>query len=211
MVSRVRIKICGITRLADALRAVDLGADALGFNFYEKSPRRVVVEQVREITDQLPPFVTKVALFVDHEEEQILQILSSLPIDIIQFHGEESPRFCESFGYPYIKALRVSADSRLLEESSRYGSAAGILLDSYVRGVAGGTGMVFDWSRIPTTILQPLVLAGGLNADIVGDAIRTVRPYAVDVSSGVEREKGIKDHQAMERFIKAVGEVEIDA
>lgn len=204
--NRVRIKICGITRLADAHCAVALGADALGFVFYQKSPRNVTVQQVRGIIDELPPFVTKVALFVDPKEEQVRQVLSKLPIDVIQFHGEESAHFCQSFGYPYIKAIRVAAGSKLLEESSRYGSAAAILLDSHVEGVAGGTGRIFDWSLIPTTISQPVVLAGGLNADNIDEAIRTVKPFAVDVSGGVERAKGVKDGKAMQRFIKAVGQ-----
>lgn len=164
------------------------------------------MQQVRGIIDELPPFVTKVALFVDPKEEQVRQVLSKLPIDVIQFHGEESAHFCQSFGYPYIKAIRVAAGSKLLEESSRYGSAAAILLDSHVEGVAGGTGRIFDWSLIPTTISQPVVLAGGLNADNIDEAIRTVKPFAVDVSGGVERAKGVKDGKAMQRFIKAVGE-----
>lgn len=209
--NRVRIKICGITRLADAHCAVALGADALGFVFYEKSPRNVTVQQVRVIIDELPPFVTKVALFVDPKEEQVRQVLSKLPIDVIQFHGEESAQFCQSFGHPYIKAIRVAAGSNLQEESSRYGSAAAILLDSYVEGIAGGTGRIFDWSLIPITIPQPVVLAGGLNADNIDEAIRTVKPFAVDVSGGVEREKGIKDSKAMQRFIKAVGQGWVNA
>lgn len=209
--NRVRIKICGITRLADAETAVALGADALGFVFYEKSPRSVTVEQVRSITAQLAPFVTKVGLFVDPDEGQLRHILSELPIDIIQFNGQESAQFCESFQHPYIKAIRVADGMNLQEESSKYGSAAGILLDSYVKGVPGGTGRVFDWSLIPKTISRPLVLAGGLNAENIADAIRTVKPFAVDVSGGVEREKGIKDSDAMERFFKAAGEVQINA
>ncbi|HJN51285.1 MAG: phosphoribosylanthranilate isomerase [Pseudomonadales bacterium] len=209
--NRVRIKICGITRLEDARCAVELGADALGFNFYGKSPRHVTVEQVRSITAGLPPFVTKVALLVDPNEEQLRQVLSQLPIDLIQFHGTESAQFCQSFGRPYIKVIRVAEGTDLNEESNRYGSAAAILLDSYVEGVAGGTGRTFDWSLIPKTISQPVVLAGGLNADNISEAIRTVRPFAVDVSGGVEREKGIKDRQAMQRFIKAVSEVGINA
>ncbi len=208
---RVRIKICGITRLVDAHSAVELGADALGFNFYDKSPRSVTVEQVRRITAELPPFVTKVGVFVDPDEGYLQEVLSKLPIDLIQFHGDESVEFCESFGHPYIKAIRVAAGLDLQEESSRYGSAAAIMLDSYVEGVPGGTGQVFDWSLIPDSVSHPVVLAGGLNADNIGAAIRTVKPYAVDVSGGVEREKGIKDSNAMARFIKAVGEVRINA
>jgi len=210
-VNRVRIKICGITRLADAQRAVELGADALGFNFYDKSPRRMTVEQVHGIATQLPPFVTKVGLFVNPDEEQLRHVLNKLPIDVIQFHGEESAQFCNSFGHPYIKVIRVAEGIQLQEECNRYGSAAGILLDSYVKGVAGGTGRVFNWSLIPKTISQSVILAGGLNAENIGDAIRTVKPYAVDVSSGVERVEGIKDSDAMERFINAVGEVKIHA
>jgi len=210
-VNRVRIKICGITRLADAQCAVELGADALGFNFYARSPRNVTVEQVQGITAELPPFVTKVALFVDPDEEQLRQVLTVLPIDVIQFHGDESAQFCQSFGYPYIKVLRVAAGSNLQQDCSKYESAAAILLDTYVGGVPGGTGQTFDWSLIPKTISQPVILAGGLNADNVGEAIRTVQPFAVDVSGGVERKKGIKDGKAMQRFIDAVGEARINA
>jgi len=199
----VRVKICGITRVEDALAAAAAGADAIGLVFYAKSPRAVDIEQARAILAALPPFVTTVGLFVDAERSELERILASVPLDLLQFHGDESVQQCEAFGRPYIKALRVKAGDDIAAQVARYPSAQGILLDAYVEGVPGGTGEAFDWSLIPQTLSKPLILAGGLRPDNVAEAVSRVRPYAVDVSGGVEASKGVKDVEKVGAFIRA--------
>ncbi|WNW14122.1 phosphoribosylanthranilate isomerase [Pseudomonas sp. DTU_2021_1001937_2_SI_NGA_ILE_001] len=202
--SAVRSKICGITRIEDALAAVEAGADAIGFVFYAPSPRAVSVAQAKVIMAALPPFVTTVGLFVDASPCELHETLEALPLDLLQFHGNESPQACEGYHRPYIKALRVKPGDDLLAACRAYARARGILLDAYVPGVPGGTGERFDWSLIPADLPKPVILAGGLDPDNVAQAIARVRPYAVDVSGGVERSKGIKDHDKVRAFVDAV-------
>ncbi|MCQ9427338.1 phosphoribosylanthranilate isomerase [Pseudomonas sp. LJDD11] len=204
--SAVRSKICGITRLEDALAAVEAGADALGFVFYAPSPRAVSVQQARAIIAGLPPFVTTVGLFVNASSCELNETLDALPLDLLQFHGDESPEACDGYHRPFIKALRVKPGDDIAAACRAYGKASGILLDAYVPGVPGGTGERFDWSLIPGDLSRPIILAGGLDAGNVVQAIAQVRPYAVDVSGGVERSKGIKDHDKVRAFMRAVRE-----
>lgn len=202
-----RIKICGITRVEDALCAAREGADAIGFVFAPESPRCISIEQARAITTSVPPFVTRVGLFVNATTEAVQSVLRAIPIDALQFHGEETPAYCGAFGRPYIKAIRMRPGLDVRAEAARYADAAGILLDAFDEAARGGTGASFDWSRIPSDLGKPAILAGGLKPDNVAEAIRTVRPYAVDVSSGVEASKGIKDHAKIRAFIQAVRSV----
>lgn len=201
---RTRVKICGITSRQDAQTAVRLGADALGLVFYPPSPRCVSVEEARGIVERLPPFVCVVGLFVNPSREEIGEVLGGVRIDLIQFHGSECPDYCAEHGRPYIKAIRMRPDVDLLAEEARYAGANGLLLDAYRPGVPGGTGEAFDWSRIPPGLAGRVILAGGLTPDNVADAVRQVRPYAVDVSGGVEREKGGKDPDKIARFMQGV-------
>ncbi|WP_025130184.1 phosphoribosylanthranilate isomerase [Pseudomonas sp. PH1b] len=200
----VRSKICGITRIEDALAAVAAGADAIGLVFYAKSPRAVTVQQARAIIAALPPFVTTVGLFVNASRCELGEILDAVPLDLLQFHGDESAADCEGYHRPYIKALRVKAGDDIAAACLAHPRASGILLDAYVEGVPGGTGETFDWSLIPREVSKPLILAGGLSAENVGEAIAQVRPYAVDVSGGVEQSKGIKDQAKIHAFMQAV-------
>ena len=203
-----RIKICGITRPEDALTAASLGADAVGLVFYEPSPRNVDIDQACAVVNVLPPFVTRVGLFVDAKPEQVNRVLEKVGLDLLQFHGDESPQDCEEYNRPYIKAIRMRDDVDLQSEAQLFSSASGLLLDAYQPGMPGGTGETFDWSRVSKDVLQkldkPVILAGGLNQSNVGGAILLVQPYAVDVSGGVESEKGMKDHAKMSAFVKAV-------
>jgi len=201
---RTRIKICGITRPQDGQDAAYLGADAIGLVFYAPSPRAVSVEQAKAICDALPAFVTRVGLFVNADRNEINTVLAEVPLDLLQFHGDETPADCEGYDRPYIKALRMAADVDVMAEAETYDQAAGILLDSYEAGVPGGTGQTFDWQRVPAGIKQPVILAGGLNPRNVATAVERVRPYAVDVSGGVETAKGIKDKGKMTAFINEV-------
>jgi len=200
----IRVKICGITRVQDGLQAASAGADAIGLVFYPPSPRTLTHAQARDICQALPPFVTTVALFVDPTKEQVEAVLSSVPVDMLQFHGDETPEFCAQFGRPFMKALKMHEDMDLVAVAGCYYQASGILVDSYHAGLAGGTGATFDWSRLPTEPQWPLILAGGLDVSNVAQAIRQVRPYAVDISSGVESEKGIKDATKVTAFINEV-------
>jgi len=202
--SNVRSKICGITRIEDALAAAEAGADAIGFVFYAKSPRAVDVRQARAIIAELPPFVTTVGLFVNASRCELNEILEVVPLDLLQFHGDETPADCEGYHRPWIKALRVRPGDDLDAACQLYSGARGILLDTYVAGVPGGTGEAFDWSLVPARLSKPIILAGGLSADNVGQAIAQVRPYAVDVSGGVEQAKGIKSAAKIEAFMQAV-------
>ena len=202
--SIVRSKICGITRIEDALAAAEAGADAIGFVFYAKSPRAVDVRQARAIIAELPPFVTTVGLFVNASRCDLSEILEVVPLDLLQFHGDETPADCEGYHRPWIKALRVRPGDDIEAACQLYSGARGILLDTYVAGVPGGTGEAFDWSLVPARLSKPIILAGGLSADNVGQAIAQVRPYAVDVSGGVEQAKGIKSAAKIEAFMQAL-------
>jgi len=204
---RTRVKICGITRIEDALAAVDAGADALGFVFYSKSPRAVSVADAARIISRLPAFVTSVALFVDAEPELIERVIEEAQVDLLQFHGNESAQQCGQYGRPYIKALRMKPDLDLNQQMLAYADARGVLLDAYTPGIPGGTGEQFDWSRIPAELAKEITLAGGLDSSNIAAAIEQVRPYAVDVSGGVELSKGIKDAKKLEQFIAEVHRV----
>ncbi len=202
--ARVRVKICGITRPEDALDAARHGADAIGLVFYRKSPRAVTVAQARRIAEAMPPFVAKVGLFVDPEESLVHEVLSQVPLDLLQFHGDETPQACARYGRPFIKAIQMREDVQLARVAEQYHMAAGLLLDTYVDGVQGGTGQAFDWKRVPRRLAKPVILAGGLTPDNVAKAISLARPYAVDVSGGVEQSKGIKDPEKMAAFMRGV-------
>ncbi|HGY9624817.1 phosphoribosylanthranilate isomerase [Pseudomonas juntendi] len=202
--SNVRSKICGITRIEDALAAAEAGADAIGLVFYAKSPRAVDVHQARAIIAALPPFVTTVGLFVNASRCELNEILEAVPLDLLQFHGDETPADCEGYHRPWVKALRVRPGDDLEAACQQYAGARGILLDTYVPGIPGGTGEAFDWSLVPASLSKPIILAGGLSAGNVGQAIAQVRPFAVDVSGGVEQAKGIKDAAKIEAFMRAV-------
>ncbi len=197
----VRVKICGITRLPDLQAACAAGADALGFVFYDRSPRHLGAAQAAALVGALPPFVQSVGLFVDAAPAFIESVLRDVPLDLLQFHGNETAVDCARYGRPWIKAVRVNHDADLLKYAADFADARGLLLDAFVPGVPGGTGERFDWSLIPPDLSLPIVLSGGLDPGNVGDAVRTVRPWAVDVSSGVEAAKGIKDAHKMAQFV----------
>jgi phosphoribosylanthranilate isomerase len=201
---RTRVKICGITQATDALAAINSGADALGFVFYDKSPRCVDVQSVEKITNEITPFINKVALFVNANYDYVCNIIQSLPIDLLQFHGDEDEAYCESFGKPYIKAVRMKGSTNLLELEERYASASGLLVDAFDSGQYGGTGKTFDWSLLPKSSQLPIILAGGLTVSNVYEAASHASVYAVDVSSGVEQSKGVKDHQLIQQFMHEV-------
>jgi phosphoribosylanthranilate isomerase len=201
---RTRIKICGITRPEDALAAARLGADAIGLVFYPPSPRAVTPAQARAIVAVLPPFVTTVGLFVNPRAVEVREVLAAVPLQMLQFHGEEGAAFCSGFDRPFLKALRVRPGVDLLQSAGDFRMAAGLLLDAWVEGLHGGTGATFDWSLIPRQLPLPMVLSGGLHPGNVATAVRAVRPWAVDVSSGVESAKGIKDAVKIEAFINGV-------
>lgn len=201
---RTRVKICGITRVEDALIAVAQGADAIGLVFYPPSPRYVTPAQAAEIVNALPAFITLVALFVDASRADVEAVLSQVNIDLIQFHGQETADECRQYGKSYMKAIRVKSDTNLVQYTTEYSDAKALLLDTYAEGVPGGTGQVFDWTVIPKNLSKPIVLAGGLDAENVEQAIRQVKPYAVDVSGGVEFKKGIKDAAKIAAFMRGV-------
>jgi phosphoribosylanthranilate isomerase len=206
---RTRVKICGLTRRADVEAAVAAGVDAIGFVFHPSSPRAVSPQDARDLCAGLPPFVTAVGLFVDASPEQIRATLDRVPRELLQFHGEESPELCASFGRRWIKAVRMRPDIDLAAQLRRYEHAAGVLLDTFDPARSGGTGQRFDWDRVPAAIAPSNVLAGGLDAENVGEAIRRVRPFGVDVSGGVEASKGVKDHDKIRDFMKRVNDVDI--
>ena len=212
---QTRIKICGITRVDDGLAAAHAGADAIGLVFWAGTPRVVAVERARAIIAALPPFVSVVGLFVDPAADHVRATLAAVPLDLLQFHGSEPPEFCRGFGRRYLKALPVAAGAKaagLIECAQRYGDAAGLLFDAPpAEGLPGGTGRTFDWSTLPKGLSQPVVLSGGLSVVNVAEAIRRVRPSAVDVSSGVEARdaagqpiKGVKDPARIAAFIEEV-------
>lgn len=200
---RTRIKICGLTRVEDMSAAVNAGADAVGLVFYPSSPRAVDLALAARLCAVVPPFVTIVGLFVNEASTKVREVISSLPINLLQFHGEEPSDYCESFGLPYMKAARVRQGFDLLDYAACYPSARGLLVDAWVEGYGGG-GHAFDWRLLPKDFDRPLVLAGGLNPQNIGEAIQTVNPWAVDVSSGVELSKGIKDRALIDAFIAGV-------
>lgn len=202
-----RVKICGITRVEDASAAAAAGADAIGLVFYAPSPRAVEPARAAEIVRALPPFVTTVGLFVDAPAEQVRAVLEQVPLDVLQFHGDEPEPYCLQFGRPYLKAIRVRAGDDLNALAGQWPSASGILLDSFKPGVPGGTGLTFDWSMIPSERSWSLVLAGGLDASNVAEAVSRVKPWAVDVSGGVEAAKGIKDANKINAFVHEVKRV----
>ncbi|ABA57527.1 phosphoribosylanthranilate isomerase [Nitrosococcus oceani ATCC 19707] len=204
---RTRVKFCGITRREDAIQAIRLGADAIGLVFYPESPRAVSPQQAYQIVRELPPFVTVVGLFVNAASCYLQQILDKVPIDILQFHGEESPEECGYYGRSYIKAIRMAEGVDLPSLARSYESASALLLDAYQAGVPGGTGRAFDWRRIPKNFSKAVILAGGLTPENIAQAVRQVRPYAVDVSGGVERIKGVKDAAKMAAFMRGVDSV----
>jgi phosphoribosylanthranilate isomerase len=207
MNQRTRIKICGLTREADVDAAVDAGADAVGRNFYPKSPRYLALARAEALARRLPPFVTPVGLFVNAGASEVRSALAAIPQLVLQFHGDESPAQCREPGRPYLRAARMAPGFDLLDFARQYPDAQAILLDAFVDGYGGG-GKVFDWSQIPASVPSPVVLSGGLHAANVTDGILQVRPWAVDVSSGVESAKGIKDAHAIRRFCEAVREAD---
>ncbi len=205
-----RIKCCGMTRVGDALLAARLGADAIGLVFAARSKRQVTLAQARRIVVALPPFVTTVALFMDDEANLVRQVLDEVQPALLQFHGDESDGWCAQFGRPFLKAIAMGEGASALPRLHDYPQAAGLLLDGHAAGEAGGSGKAFDWSLLPRGLAQPLILAGGLHAGNVGDAVRTARPWAVDVASGVESAPGIKDPARLAAFIRAVRTVDTE-
>lgn len=201
---RTRVKICGITRSEDAQAAAAAGADAIGLVFYARSPRAVDIEQARALCRALPPFVTVVALFVNEQPGRIREVLAALPVDLLQFHGSETAEQCGAYGRPYIKAIGMREDIDPLAAMQDYPDAAGFLFDAWQPDIHGGGGVTFDWRRLPEQSGRPVILAGGLTPDNVADAIRQARPWAVDVSSGVEASKGIKSAQRIAAFMRGV-------
>lgn len=204
---RTRVKICGITRAQDAIKAVEFGADAIGLVFYDKSPRAVSIDDARVIIQKIPPFVSIVGLFVDPSPKDVAAVLHRVSLDLLQFHGDELPSECSAYGKPYIKAIKIREGVDIAAQVNKYTTARGILLDTYDPKVPGGTGRVFDWSVIPKGLSKPIILAGGLTPENVWQAITKVRPFAVDVSGGVEADKGIKDIEKLAAFMRGVQSV----
>ena len=205
---QTRVKICGITNIEDAKVAEDAGAYAIGLVFYKNSPRYIDISKAKEIVENVTAFVNCVGLFVNSDKEYIDTVLEKVSLDTLQFHGDESEQACALYNKPYIKAIRMNEEINLLEEVKEYFSAKALLLDTYVEGILGGTGKVFDWNMIPRNLEKPIILAGGLNANNVKDAINKVNPYAVDVSGGVEKEQGKKDPDKIKEFINETLNVE---
>lgn len=202
--NRTRIKICGITNWHDAGIAVAAGADALGFMMYEESPRFVESTTAAEIVRRLPPFVSTVGVFVNASRDQVLETSRHVGFDLLQFHGDESDDFCREFGPGYIKGVRVAEDTDVTSAVAAYPHARAVLLDAHVQGIYGGTGRTFDWHKAVSDPGKPVILAGGLTPANVCQAIRAVRPWAVDVSGGVEKDKGVKDPEKVRAFVNAI-------
>ncbi len=202
--NHTRIKICGLREPAHARLAADTGADAIGLVFHAASPRNVTLDEARAVSEALPPFVMAVGLFVDAPRATIEGALAAVHLDLLQFHGDEPPEFCASFGIPFLKAIRMEPGTDLLEWGHRFSRAKALLLDAHVPGQPGGTGQTFDWGSVPGNLPLPIVLSGGLDAANVGRAMREVKPWAVDVSSGVEARRGTKDPQKILNFIWSV-------
>jgi len=201
---RTRVKICGVRDPAHARVAAEAGADAIGLVFYRPSPRFLQVEDALAVARALPPFVAAVGLFVNEKPEEIRRVLAEVPLDLLQFHGDESPEFCAQFGRPFVRAVRMEGATDLIECERRFSAARALLLDAHVPGQPGGTGLTFDWSAIPSGLNIPVILSGGLDAENVGRAMRAVKPWAVDVSSGVEASRGVKDPRKIVEFIRKV-------
>jgi phosphoribosylanthranilate isomerase len=204
-----RVKVCGITRIEDGLAAASFGADAIGFVFYAPSPRYVAPAQAREIAAAIAPFVSTVGLFVDADVATVSNVLQTIRLDYLQFHGDESPEYCAQFGVPFLKAIRVKPGVDLLQYAAEFHAAKAILLDAFVEGTHGGTGQRFDWQLIPRNLPLPVILSGGLAPENVMDAIRRVMPWAVDVSSGVEIAKGVKDAGKIQQFMRGVRNADV--
>ncbi len=205
---RTRIKICGITNISDAQSAINSGVDALGFNLYKGSARYLHPSKISELLDRLPPYVSSVGLMVNHSAKEVESILNEVSFDLLQFHGDETNEFCKSFGMPFVKVLRVRSVDDVKAQLAEFPDSKGILLDTFVEGEYGGTGATFDWQSLPDLHRQ-VILAGGLNASNVGEAILKVKPFAVDVSGGVEMSKGQKDENKIESFVQAVRSADI--
>ena len=205
---RTRVKICGITRAEHARAAAGAGVDAVGLNFYEPSPRFVTRTQARAVCEALPPMVSVVGVFVNPAPREVEDVVGALPVDLLQFHGEEPPEVCAGSGKPYVKAVRVRTRDDIVEAAARYPDARALLLDTHHDALWGGTGISFDWNVVPDDAGHPIVLSGGLTPENVAGAIRLVRPFAVDVSGGVESAPGEKDPERMERFVKEVAGAE---
>ena len=203
------VKICGITRLEDAFAAVRAGAHAIGLVFYPPSPRYVTPAAAAAILRRLPPFITTVGLFVDAAAAEVQATIAQAPVQLLQFHGAETPEYCRQFARPYMKAVRMGPGVDLLQYARDYHDAKALLLDAYVEGLHGGSGIAFDWSRVPEGLPVPVILSGGLTADNVAEAVRRVRPCAVDVSSGVESAKGVKDAARIAAFIAGVRNADV--
>jgi len=206
---RTRIKICGITRLSDAQQVVDLGGDAIGLQFHSRSPRAIDLDKAVQIRRLMPPFVTVTALFMNEKESWVRQVVDTVQPDCLQFHGEETPQYCRQWSRPFIKAIPMGSVEDASLYAQRFSEARGFILDSNVAGRQGGSGDTFDWSKIPPSFDFPLVLAGGLNPSNVAAAISQVKPWGVDVSSGVEQAKGIKDSELIEQFFNEVRRVDV--
>jgi len=200
----VRVKVCGITRCEDAKIAVQSGVDAIGFVFWPRSARYIEPETAGQIVAQVPPFICTVGVYVDPDLDWVEKTIKAAKLNLLQFHGDESPEFCDRFSQPYIKAIRVKQDTDLLQYAERYKTAKGLLLDTYAAGMPGGTGHAFDWSLIPQHLPLPIILSGGLDSNNVAIAIKQIQPWAVDVSSGVEASKGIKDEKKIFAFMQGV-------
>lgn len=200
---RTRVKVCGLTNVEDAVSCAQLGVDAIGLNFYAKSPRHISLDTARAIAVGVPPFVTLVALFVNPQSQEVKRVIETVGVSLLQFHGDEPAGFCGQFGVPYIKACRMKAGVDLLESMQTYGAASAWLADAY-SDQYGGAGKQFDWTRLPRECPRPLVLSGGLSPENAGEAVRRVRPWALDVCSGVESSKGVKDRQRVAAFITEV-------
>ena len=199
-----KVKFCGITNLKDAISAAELGADALGFVFYPKSPRFISPKNAKEIIKKLPPFISMVGLFVNQSKSEVEEVIKGCPLNLLQFHGDENEAFCKQYNLPYIKAISMKSDVDLLKCVQEYNSAKALLLDTFSKVARGGSGEVFDWKMIPPNTLKPIIVAGGLTPDNVQTLLEVISPYGVDVSSGIEINKGLKDYKLMKKFILGV-------
>ena len=201
---QTRIKFCGMTRQSDVQYAISLGVDALGFVFVKGSPRNLDIDKARDLLELIPPFIVKVGLFMNSDVSEVLNVVNKLRVNLLQFHGDEDEVFCNQFDYPYLKAVPMGNTNSVSDFCSKFSTATGFVLDSHQSGQMGGSGVKFAWDSIPSKLNKPIILAGGLTPENVAEAIRIVQPYAVDVSSGIEASKGIKDPVRMDKFVKEV-------